>query len=229
MNDCFRDRVEAGQILASRLEGYARRNDVIVLALARGGIPVAFEIACRLRAPLDVLVVRKLGVPDRDELAFGAVASGGVEIFDDLVIRGLNLSPAQVDVIVARERAELERRDRHYRGDRPFPKLDDMIAILVDDGIATGATMRAAIEATRRRSARSIIVAAPVASNDAIETLRHEADDIVVEQIPDEFLSVGQFYGDFEPVSDVEVTSLLARARARVGLPRTGVDNGGGR
>lgn len=223
MHRIFRDRVEAGQILAGLLAGYSCRDDVIVLALPRGGVPVAFEVACRLHAPLDVLLVRKLGAPGDEEIAFGAIAAGGVEVFDEILIQGLHLPPARVDEIVRRERRELARREQCYRGGRPFPDLADRIVTLVDDGIATGATMSAAVRAARRHGARSVIVAAPVASADAVGALRHDADDVVVQLVADDFIAVGAFYGDFQPTSDTDVRTLLVRAEARTGrLPQGG-------
>lgn len=222
MNAGFRDRVEAGQQLAPLLSRYARRDDVIVLGLPRGGVPVAFEIACRLHVPLDVLIVRKLGAPGREELALGAIAMGGVEVHDDSLLRAFHVSPAQFDGLVGRERAELDRRNRRYRGSRPFPNLAGMIVILVDDGIATGSTMLAAVRAARKSRARSVVVAAPVSSAEAAATLRREADEVVALLIPDELYAIGAFYGDFAPTSDDEVTTLLERATIRLGAKTAG-------
>lgn len=217
MHKCFRDRVEAGQLLASRLERYARRDDVIVLALPRGGVPVAFEIACRLHVPLDVLVVRKLGVPGHEELAMGAIGPGGVEVLEAPTVAAFHVPPDEVAQVARRERAELDRRERLYRDARPFPNLKERIVILVDDGIATGCTMRAAIAAAREHGARAIVVAIPVASVDAVQTLRAKVDDVVAVLTPYEIFAVGQFYGDFQPTSDDEVKSLLIRAAVRAG------------
>ena len=213
----FRDRVEAGRLLAARLLGFSHRDDVIVLALPRGGVPVGFEVAVRLQVPLDVLIVRKLGVPGCEELAMGAIATGGIEVEDANVIRTYGISREQIARAASQAHAELERRDRLYRGSRPLPELKDRIVILVDDGIATGSTMRAAVAAVRQAGARSIIVATPVASGQAVDELWTEADEVVTVLVPESLMGIGQFYGDFDQTSDDEVIALLSRAAGRHG------------
>jgi putative phosphoribosyl transferase len=212
MNPRFRQRSEAGALLAEQLADQAGREDVIVLALPRGGVPVGFEVARRLKAPLDVLVVRKLGVPGHEELAMGAIAAGGIEYRDESVIASLQVPPARVAEVVRRERAELARREKAYRGDRPFPPLAGRTVIVVDDGIATGATMRAAVRALQTRRPAAIIVAAPVASESAIQALAPEVTAVVTLLIPEAFFAIGQFYEDFGQTTDQEVKDLLARA-----------------
>lgn len=208
----FRQRFEAGALLAEQLAGHAGRNDVIVLALPRGGVPVGFEVARRLKAPLDVLIVRKLGVPGHEELAMGAIAAGGIEYRDEAVIASLQVPPASVAEVVRRERTELARRERAYRGERPFPSLAGRTVIVVDDGIATGSTMRAAVHALRTRRPAAIIVAAPVASESAIQALAPDVTAVVTLLIPEDFFAIGQFYEDFGQTTDEEVKDLLARA-----------------
>ena len=215
--EVFRDRVEAGQMLAGRLQGFARRDDVIVLALPRGGVPVGFEVAVRLQVPLDVLIVRKLGVPGREELAMGAIASGDIEVHEDSVIRMYGIPRETISAVARRERVELERRSRLYRGDRPLPELKDRIVILVDDGIATGSTMRAAVAALRKANVRAVVVATPVASGEAVDALWREADQVVTVRVPEMFMGIGLFYGNFEQTTDDEVVALLARSSARFG------------
>ncbi|MBL9209080.1 MAG: hypothetical protein JNL92_01355 [Opitutaceae bacterium] len=212
MRPRFHQRSDAGALLAEQLAGQAGRDDVIVLALPRGGVPVAFEVARRLKAPLDVLVVRKLGVPGHEELAMGAIAAGGIEYRDESVIASLQVPPARVAEVVRRERAELARREKAYRGDRPFPPLAGRTVIVVDDGIATGATMRAAVRALQTRRPAAIIVAAPVASEAAIQALAPDVTAVVTLLIPEAFFAIGQFYEDFGQTTDQEVTDLLARA-----------------
>ena len=209
----FRQRFEAGALLADRLAVHAGRDDVIVLALPRGGVPVGFEVAQRLQAPLDVLVVRKLGVPGHEELAMGAIATGGIEYRDESVIASLQVPPVRIADVVRRERTELARRERAYRGDRPFPRLAGRTVIVVDDGIATGSTMRAAVRALRTRRPAAIIVAAPVASESAIEALSPDVTAVVTLLIPEDFFAIGQFYEDFGQTTDEEVKDLLARRR----------------
>jgi len=207
----FRQRFEAGALLAEQLAGHAGRNDVVVLALPRGGVPVGFEVARRLKAPLDVLIVRKLGVPGQEELAMGAIAAGGIEYRDEAVIASLQVPPASVAEVVRRERTELARRERAYRGERPFPSLAGRTVIVVDDGIATGSTMRAAVRALRTRRPAAIIVAAPVASESAIQALAPDVTAVVTLLIPEDFFAIGQFYEDFGQTTDEEVKDLLAR------------------
>ena len=213
----FRDRTEAGRELAGRLEGYAGQEDVVVLGLPRGGIPVAAEVARALGAPLEVFLVRKLGVPGHEELAMGAIASGATLVLNEDVVAVLALTEDDVERAAAIATAELTRRERLYRGDRPPPALSGRVAILVDDGLATGATMRAAAGAVRRQGAGRVVVAVPVASRIACEHLRHEADEVVCVHTPEPFMAVGLWYDDFEQTSDEEVQDLLARSRAAAG------------
>ncbi len=208
----FQDRTEAGRMLASQLEQYARRPDALVLGLPRGGVPVAFEVASALHLPLDVMLVRKLGVPGQEELAMGAIASGGERILNTHVIEDLGIPPQIIEIVTARERQELERRERLYRGNRPCIKARGRTVILVDDGIATGATMRAAIRALRQAGAARIIVAVPVAPPQVYTDLRAEADEVICLMTPELFLGVGRWYRDFSPTTDDEVRSLLEQA-----------------
>jgi putative phosphoribosyl transferase len=207
----FADRAEAGRALAALLEGWAGREDVSVLALPRGGVPVGAEVARALGAPLDVFLVRKLGVPGHEELAMGAIASGGEPMLNDETVRTLRITPSQIDRVVAEERAELERREREYRGDRPPPAIRGRTVILVDDGLATGSTMHAAALAVRAEEPARIIVAVPVASLDACELLRDAADEVVAAATPEPFYAVGAWYRDFTQTTDAEVRALLAR------------------
>jgi predicted phosphoribosyltransferase len=211
MDRAFSNRAEAGQLLAEKLVQYADRNDVIVLGLPRGGVPVACEVARRLRAPLDVFIVRKLGVPGFEELAAGAIASGGVRVLNEDVVRALPHAEQIIELVAERETAELERREQKYRDGRPAPELRDRVVILVDDGLATGATMRAAVQALRQRGAAKIIVAVPVGPADTCRELGRLADESICLQTPEFFQAVGQFYEDFSQTSDDEVSDLLAR------------------
>jgi putative phosphoribosyl transferase len=213
----FSDRADAGRQLAERLTAYARRPDVLVLALPRGGVPVAFEVAKRLDVPLDLFLVRKLGLPGHEEFAIGAIASGGVRVLDDDVVRSLGVSREEIDRVTRQEEQELSRRERLYRDDRPGPEVRDRIVILVDDGLATGSTMRAAISALRLEGARRIVVGVPVAPRETCEAIRAEVDEIVCVEMPEQFRAVGMWYDDFGQTSDEEVSALLARAnQARV-------------
>jgi putative phosphoribosyl transferase len=207
----FRDRTEAGQRLAQALMSYADRNDTVVLGLPRGGVPVAFEVARALRAPLDVFVVRKLGAPGHPEFAIGAIAPGGVRVLSRNAIAALGISPATVEHITAYERLELERRDKAYRGNRPQLPLRDKTVIVIDDGLATGSTMEAAISALRAHQAGRIVVAAPVAAVDTCHRLRALADDVVCLETPQRFEAVGLWYQNFDQTTDEEVTELLQR------------------
>jgi predicted phosphoribosyltransferase len=207
----FRNRTDAGRQLAEKLAAYAHRPGVLVLALPRGGVPVGFEVARKLGAPLDVFLVRKLGVPGYEELAMGAVATGGVRVLNDEIVRGLGISEHQIDAAAARELQELAQRQRLYRGDRPLPDIAGRTVILVDDGLATGATMRAAIAAVRQQQPARIVVAVPTASPDTCEALKAEADDVVCAMTPEPFLAVGHWYEDFTQTTDDEVRELLAR------------------
>lgn len=208
----FEDRREAGQLLAERLSAYAGRADVTVLALPRGGVPVGYEVARALRAPLDVFLVRKLGVPGHEELAMGAIASGGVCVLNDDVVQALNIPQRVISVVARREQRELERRERLYRDDLPPPDVRGRTVLLVDDGLATGSTMRAAVAALRRLQPARIVVAVPTAAPSTCEELRHEADDCICEITPDPFCAVGLCYEDFSQTTDDEVRELLRRA-----------------
>jgi predicted phosphoribosyltransferase len=207
----FHDRRDAGRYLATKLSDYADRSDVLVLALPRGGVPVGYEVAQALHAPLDVFLVRKLGVPGHEELAMGAIATGGVRVVNQQLVQALGISPAAVEAVVAREQQELERRERAYRDDRPPPDVRGRTCILVDDGLATGSTMRAAVAALRCESAASIVVAVPVAPLETCEELQADADRIVCALTPEPFYAVGLWYEDFAQTTDEEVYDLLAR------------------
>jgi putative phosphoribosyl transferase len=212
MERAFPNRVEAGRQLAEKLAKYAGRDDVIVLGLPRGGVPVANEVAKRLRAPLDVFIVRKLGVPGFEELAVGAIASGGVRVLNEDVLRALPNADEVIESITAKETAELERREQTYREGRPAPELRDRIVVLVDDGLATGATMRAAVKALRQRGAAKIVAAVPVGPPDTCHEIEQQADETVCLSTPEFFQAVGQYYEDFSQTTDDEVRELLARA-----------------
>jgi predicted phosphoribosyltransferase len=216
MGALFSNRTDAGAVLAERLLEYAGRPDVLVLALPRGGVPVAFPVACALRAPLDVFLVRKLGVPGYEELALGAIATGGVRVLNDEVRREIDLPDDVIDALAQREALELRRRELHYRGERPVPTIRGQIVILIDDGLATGATMRAAALALRQMEPAKLIVAVPVAAPQTCEALRRKADQVVCLSTPDPFVAVGAWYDDFSQTSDEEVTDLLEQARRRL-------------
>ena len=205
----FRDRAEAGRALATKLMGFAGRGDVVVLALPRGGAVVGYEVAQALNAPLDVFMVRKLGTPGQPELAMGAIASGGVIVLNPDVVHALNIRDGVIREVAAREEQEIERREREYRGDRlPLP-LRRQTAILVDDGLATGATMRAAVAALRQQHPARIVVAVPTASPDTCEALKAEADDVICAMTPEPFFAVGYWYEDFTQTTADEVRDLL--------------------
>ncbi|HXT04979.1 MAG TPA: phosphoribosyltransferase [Casimicrobiaceae bacterium] len=207
----FADRKQAGQVLAQRLLRYRDDADTIVLALPRGGVPVAFEVAQTLHAPLDVFIVRKLGLPGHEEFAMGAIATGGVMVMNpDLA--GLHVPEAAIEAVVARERSELDRRELLYRGDRPPLSIEGRVAILVDDGLATGSTMLAAATAVRRRRPKRTVVAVPVAAAETCQAFRHEVDEVVCTVTPEPFRAVGMWYADFGQVSDAEVHALLDAA-----------------
>ncbi len=208
----FRDRADAGRHLGTLLSGYAGRNDVVVLALPRGGVPVGYEIARMLDAPLDVIVVRKLGVPGHEELAFGALALGGTRVLNDDVVRQLGLTADRIESVSARERTELERRERLYRGERSPVELAGKTIILVDDGLATGASMRAAVAAVRTRRPTRIVVAVPTAAPETCDSIRAEVDELVSPLTPRSFRAVSLWYDYFEQLSDAEVRELLDRA-----------------
>jgi predicted phosphoribosyltransferase len=215
MDDGFRDRSDAGRVLATHLAAYAGRPDVLVLALPRGGVPVAFEVAQALGAALDVFLVRKLGVPGHEELAMGAIASGGVRVVNPTIVHDLRIDQATIDAVAAREEQELARREAAYRGGRPEPAVAGRTAILVDDGLATGATMRAAIAALRQQGPGRIVVAVPVAAAVTCDELRGEVDEVVCVRAPQMFYAVGAWYDDFSPTTDAEIHDLLARAWQR--------------
>ena len=208
----FRNREEAGRTLASKLHRYAGRDDTLVLALPRGGVPVAFQVARALDAPLDVVLVRKLGVPGHEEIAMGAIAAGGTTVLNQDAIVGFGVTRHKLMEVVARQQQELERQRRLYRAGPP-PAVQDKTVIVVDDGLATGATMRVAVRVLRRAGAERIVVAVPVASPQACEGLRTEADAIVYAHMPEGFVAVGESYDDFSPTTDEEVRDLLSAAR----------------
>jgi predicted phosphoribosyltransferase len=208
----FKNRSEAGRFLAERLSAYANRPDTLVLALPRGGVPVAYEVAKALGAPLDVFQVRKLGLPGHEELAMGAIATGGVRVRNPEVVEYLRIPDEVIDEVTARERQELERRERLYREGRPALSPRGRVVILVDDGLATGSTMLAAVLALRQQQPASIVVAVPVAAKQTCEELRTVADEVVCAVTPDPFYAVGLWYEDFSQTTDEEVRELLARA-----------------
>lgn len=216
----FANRTKAGQELAMHLRKYANRDDVIVLGAPRGGVPVAFEVAKELRAPLDVFVLRKLGVPGREELAFGAIASGGVRILNRDIVEGFGITGLDIERVTRVEKQELERRERAYRGGKAPLNASGLTVILVDDGIATGSTMKAAIRALRQMKPARIVTAVPVAPPSTCSQLQFEADELVCLEMPQPFYGVGQFYSDFSQVSDEEVKEFLDNASRQHGEPR---------
>jgi len=207
----FLNRVDAGRRLARKLGTYAGRKDIFVLGIPRGGVPVAFQVAAELGAQLDVFVVRKLGVPARQELAFGAIATGGIRVFDAEIVEEAGISDLEIELIAAKEKKELDRRERVYRGERPPLILAGKTVILVDDGIATGASTLAAIVALRQFKPASIVLAVPIAPASTCRQLRPEIDDLICLHTPETFYAIGEFYEDFSQVSDEEVTTLLQR------------------
>ena len=213
----FRDRRAAGRVLAQHLAHYAGRPDVIVLALPRGGVPVGYEVARALRAPLDVFLVRKLGFPGHEELAMGAVATGGVRVLNEALVSTLQVPPPVIDAVARKEEAELARREHLYRGNRPPPPVRGKTVIVVDDGLATGSTMLAAIQALRKQQPARIVVAVPVAAPDTCEQLRFVADEVVCALTPQPFQAVGLWYQDFTQTSDDEVSQLLGHAAPSAG------------
>jgi predicted phosphoribosyltransferase len=215
----FRDRADAGRQLAAELSEYADRPDVLILGLPRGGVPVAFEVAKALHAPLDVFLVRKLGFPGHEEFAMGAIATGGVRILDGEVLRMFNVPVDVIEEVTRVERQELERREREYREDRPPPNVESHSVILIDDGLATGSTMRAAVAALRKEGAKKIIVAVPVAPPETCDAMREEADEVVCAITPEPFRAVGLWYSDFSQTTDEEVRELLARAASEIPAP----------
>lgn len=216
----FKDRRDAGKKLARKLPQYAGRPDVSVLALPRGGVPVAYEVALALSAPLDIFIVRKLGLPGREELAIGAIASGDVRVLNQDIIRMLSVPEEVVNFVVKRESQELRRREALYRGDRPSPELRDHVVILVDDGLATGASMRAAVAGLRARKPARIVVAVPAAAVEVCDAFRHEVDEVVCYVTPDPFYGVGRWYEDFSQVTDEEVRDLLEKSNRQLDTDR---------
>jgi putative phosphoribosyl transferase len=212
----FRNRTEAGKLLASQLTDYANRSDVLVLGLPRGGVPVAYEVAKELDAPLDVCLVRKLGVPGHKELAMGAIAAGGVRVINENVIDWLRISPETINEVAAMEIRELDRRSHIYRGNRPLPKVKNHTIILVDDGIATGATIRAAISTLKKQKPRKLVVAVPVAGLSTCEELQAEVDEVVCILKPEDLYAIGLWYEDFQQTTDAEVCELLTRQKLLV-------------
>jgi len=214
MTIVFANRREAGRQLAAKLKAYAGRPNLVVLGLPRGGVPVAAEVANTIGGLLDVLVVRKLGLPGQEELAMGAVASGGVRVINNDVVDGLGISQDVIDDVTAREQREVERRERAYRGDRPFPELRNATVVLVDDGVATGSTMLAGIRALRQHQPATLVAAAPVMSGSAYRALSREADACITVATPEPFYGVGQWYRDFSQTSDAEVIAVLQGTRS---------------
>lgn len=212
MNMRFRDRLEAGRLLAEKLVGYANRPDVLVLGLPRGGVPVADQVARKLNAPLDVFVVRKLGLPGHEEFAMGAITTGGVRVINREVVGALHIADEVIDAVATEEQRELERRERAYRGALPVPDARGKTMILVDDGIATGSTMLAAIQAVRQLNAGRIVVAVPTVARESFLEIAKTADDIVAVIVADDFRAVGLWYEDFSQTTDAEVRQILQRA-----------------
>lgn len=211
----FRDRAEAGRFLALKLAAHTGRQDTVILALPRGGVPVAFEVAKSLNAPLDVFIVRKLGVPGQEELALGATATGKVRVLNQDIIAALGISDEVIESVIAKEERELQRREQLYRGDRPPYPTEGKTVILVDDGLATGSTMHAAVLALKLRRPARVIAAVPVAAVSTCEEFKDEVDEIVCAATPKPFYSVGQWYDDFSQTTDAEVQELLRRASER--------------
>jgi putative phosphoribosyl transferase len=207
----FRDRSDAGRVLAQKLKHYKNRSDVLILGLPRGGVPVAYEVAKELNAPLDLFLVRKLGVPGHEELAMGAIATGAVRVLHEGIIRELGISQQMVDKITADEQRELERRDRLYRGDKPSPSVQDRVVIIIDDGLATGSTMKAAVAALRQQRPARLIVAVPTAPAETCNELKEMADEVICIEMPEPFYAVGGSYIDFRQTTDEEVHDLLRR------------------
>jgi predicted phosphoribosyltransferase len=209
----FRDRTEAGALLAQKLGRYANRSDVLILALPRGGVPVALEVAKALNAPLDVFLVRKLGVPGHEELAMGAIASAGVQVLNRDVVDSLRIPRAMIEAAAAVERRELERRERLYRDDRPLPPVRGRAVILIDDGLATGSTMRAAVAALRKLHPARVVVAVPTAAPSTCAEFKNEVDEMICAETPQPFYAVGAWYEDFSQVTDEEVRHMLSQSQ----------------
>jgi predicted phosphoribosyltransferase len=208
----FKDRRDAGKQLAQELSAYAGRSDVIVLALPRGGVPVAYEVARALNTPLDIFIVRKLGLPGHEELAIGAIASGGIRVLNHDIVQALKIPQTMIDTVTRQELQELERRERAYRGDRPPPEVRGRTVILIDDGLATGASMRAAVAALRAQNPARIVVAVPTAAPETCAAFESEVDEIVCAMTPEPFYGVGRWYEDFSQTTDEEVRALLEEA-----------------
>jgi len=215
----YRDRVDAGKQLAKRLTDFADRDDVLVLALPRGGVPVAYEVAKALHVPMDIFLVRKLGVPGHEELAMGAISTGGVRVLNDDIVSYLRIPRDVIDAVAAGELKELERREREYRGDRPEPDVRGKTVIQIDDGLATGSTMRAAAAALRQQNPTRIIVAVPVSAPQTCDEYRMGVDEIICARTPEPFFGVGMWYEDFSQTTDDEVRDLLGKARNETGRP----------
>lgn len=207
----IKDRVAAGRALGEALKAYADREDVIVLALPRGGVPVAYEVIQAIHTSLDLMLVRKLGTPGHEELAMGAIATGGARVLNEDVIHSLSINEETINEVVKREQQELVRRQRAYRGNRPLPDLEGQCVILVDDGVATGATIRAAIAALRQQRPARIVVAVPIAPADTVEQLRRDADEVICLDAPEPFVAISRWYRDFPQISDDDVRELLSR------------------
>jgi len=216
----FANRAEAGRMLAEALSAYIGRSGILILALPRGGVPVAYEVAKALSAPMDLWLVRKLGVPGQEELALGALAGKNIRVLNDDIISLLNIDQSAIDIVIAREQAELERRNRLYRQGRPPPDIEGKTIIIIDDGLATGATMRAAIASLRQAGAAWIIAAVPVGAVSTCRKIEQEADELVCLHTPEPFYGVGQWYTDFSQTSDEEVLALLTSAATNSGSPR---------
>lgn len=212
----FKDRRDAGKKLAQKLAAYAGQQNGLILALPRGGVPVAYEVALALAIPLDIFIVRKLGVPGREELAFGAIASGGIRVLNGDVVRMLSIPDEIINFVAKRELQELRRRETLYRGNRPFPEVRDRTVILIDDGLATGASMRAAVAGLRTQHPARIVIAVPTASPEACEAFRLEVDEVVCAITPELFYGVGRWYEDFSQVMDEEVRVLLEEANRQI-------------
>jgi predicted phosphoribosyltransferase len=210
----FKDRVDAGKKLAKELSKYANRSDVLILALPRGGVPVAFEVAKELNVRMDVFIVRKLGVPGNEELAMGAISSDNIRVLNEDVVRSFQIPERIINMVSENELKELERRERAYRGDRPKPEISGSTVILIDDGLATGATMRAAAAAIKTKNPAKIVVAVPTGARDTCELFGREVDEVICVATPEPFYGVGAWYGNFSQTTDEEVCELLDKARA---------------
>ena len=212
----FRDRRDAGRKLAAKLSGYANRPDMIVLALPRGGVPVAYEVALALNAPLDIFIVRKLGLPGHEELAMGAIATGGARVINQNIVRTFNVPQGMIDAVVKQELQELERREREYRGNRAMPEIQGKTAILIDDGLATGASMQAAILGLRAKEPARVVVAVPTAALETCEAFGGQVDEMICATTPEPFYGVSRWYEEFSQVSDEEVQTLLGKAKQQI-------------